>query len=81
MSKAEFYLPDGTWQCTKDHVTEPCGMCNECRRISVLNSMRDMVDMLTGTGIHVDHTREQIGRCVYCSCGARVQGRLAGRRP
>lgn len=36
-----------------------------------------MIDVLTGEGAHAGHTREQVGRCVYCSCGARVQGRMA----
>lgn len=40
-----------------------------------------LVDVLRGTGAHADHTRTQVGRCVYCSCGARVLGRLSPRGP
>lgn len=32
-----------------------------------------MQDVLEGTGKHKGHTVRQIGRCVYCSCGDRVQ--------
>lgn len=32
--------------------------------------------VLEGTGEHADHDRRQVGRCVFCSCGARVQGRM-----
>ncbi|HEX3539627.1 MAG TPA: hypothetical protein VHT75_04210 [Acidimicrobiales bacterium] len=28
--KSEFYTEDGTWCCTTDHVTEPCGDCAGC---------------------------------------------------
>jgi hypothetical protein len=31
--------------------------------------------VLDGTGAHAEHERRQIGRCVHCSCGTRVQGR------
>ena len=37
----------------------------------------DLMDVLAGTGRHADHSREQIGRCVHCSCGTRIQGRMA----
>lgn len=38
--------------------------------------LAEMVATLAGTGRHADHVRTQVGRCVHCSCGARVQGRL-----
>jgi hypothetical protein len=41
-----------------------------------MGHLADMTDMLYGQGRHATHTREQVGRCVYCSCGIRVQGRL-----
>lgn len=34
-------------------------------------------EVITGTGDHAEHTREQVGRCVYCSCGTRAQGRMS----
>lgn len=39
-----------------------------------------MADLMNSTGVHEGHELEQVGRCVYCSCGQRVQGRapLAG---
>lgn len=37
-------------------------------------------EVLTGTGAHAEHKQQQIGRCVYCSCGKRVQGRRGRRR-
>jgi hypothetical protein len=40
----------------------------------------DLYEVLTGTGKHADHEREQIGRCVFCSCGTRVQGRMEASR-
>jgi hypothetical protein len=35
--------------------------------------VQDLADMVAGKGRHADHQREQIGRCLYCSCGLRVQ--------
>lgn len=40
----------------------------------------DMAAMMQGTGQHEDHEQHQVGRCVVCSCGMRVQGRLEARR-
>lgn len=39
-------------------------------------ALGDLYEVLTGSGAHADHTREQVGSCVHCSCGTRVQGRL-----
>jgi len=41
----------------------------------------DLLEVLTGIGRHADHDRQQAGRCVVCSCGMRVQGRLETRKP
>lgn len=30
-------LPDGTWSCVKDGVTEPCGECGGCRSVQAEN--------------------------------------------
>jgi len=38
--------------------------------------LHDMADMLDGVGRHATHTQRQLGRCVVCDCGTRVQGRL-----
>lgn len=38
--------------------------------------IQDLNDMLNGRGRHEGHARKQVGRCVYCSCGVRAQGRL-----
>lgn len=35
--------------------------------------LADLQDVLDGTGRHAGHDRRLIGRCVWCSCGARVQ--------
>ena len=43
----------------------------------VAELMRQMHDVLDGTGDHADHERKQAGRCVFCSCGARVNGRMS----
>lgn len=42
----------------------------------LLQSLQQMSDVLRGAGEHAAHDREQIGRCVFCSCGARVQGEM-----
>lgn len=39
-------------------------------------AIQNLQDIRTGSGSHAKHKQRQIGRCVYCSCGARVQGRL-----
>jgi hypothetical protein len=43
---------------------------------TLAEQLQDLANMLTGIGRHADHTRRQAGRCVVCSCGVRVQGRL-----
>lgn len=39
-------------------------------------AVQDLNDMLNGEGVHKGHKRRQVGRCVYCECGVRAQGRL-----
>lgn len=39
-------------------------------------ALAELVGVLDGTGAHAEHERKQVGKCVYCSCGARVQGRM-----
>lgn len=45
-------------------------------RATLAEQLKDLANMLAGIGRHADHTRSQAGRCVVCSCGVRVQGRL-----
>jgi hypothetical protein len=47
--------------------------------MSVSAQVRDMADVLTGTGRHADHERRQQGRCVVCECSVRVQGQMVTR--
>lgn len=42
----------------------------------VTDYIQDLSDMLDGIGRHAGHIRTQVGRCVHCDCGARVQGRM-----
>lgn len=44
------------------------------RAEEIIAALQDMHDVLTGAGEHAAHERRQLGACVYCSCGARVQG-------
>lgn len=37
---APYRLPDGTWSCTRNHVTRPCGNCDGCRYIASVNAAR-----------------------------------------
>lgn len=39
--------------------------------------LQNAYDVLDGKGKHAEHEQKQVGRCVHCSCGARVQGRMA----
>jgi hypothetical protein len=39
--------------------------------------IQDLNDVINGEGRHTEHFREQIGRCVHCSCGRRAQGRMS----
>jgi hypothetical protein len=32
------YRPDGTWSCTRDGVTRPCGDCDGCRQVQAQNA-------------------------------------------
>ena len=50
-------------------------LSDEARR-SAAAWMNDAYEVVQGSGAHADHTQQQIGRCVYCSCGERVQGQL-----
>ncbi len=38
--------------------------------------LKAMDDFLESKGDHEGHTLKQVGRCIYCSCGKRVQGKL-----
>ena len=38
--------------------------------------LADVEEMFNHTGRHEGHTLGQVGRCVFCSCGKRVQGTL-----
>lgn len=38
--------------------------------------LNDLDDMINSSGAHEGHTLNQVGRCVYCSCGKRFQGRI-----
>lgn len=51
----------------------------EIRESVVVAQLQDMGDMLHGRGAHEDHEQRQVRRCVYCSCGLRVQGELPKR--
>lgn len=42
-------------------------------------ALTQIAEVLTRTGAHAEHQQEQVGPCVYCSCGARVQGRKKAR--
>ena len=35
---ADSYRPDGTWSCTRDHRTTPCGDCDGCRYVQGANA-------------------------------------------
>ncbi|GAB3437372.1 hypothetical protein [Actinophytocola sediminis] len=47
--------------------------------LSISEQLQDMANVLSGTGRHADHDRRQLGRCVVCECGVRVQGTMAAR--
>ena len=38
--------------------------------------LTELDDVFEHKGKHEGHTLSQVGRCVYCSCGFRYQGRL-----
>ncbi len=35
---APFYRSDGSWSCTEDHRTAPCGECGACRQVAAENA-------------------------------------------
>ena len=39
----------------------------------VTDYVNDLYEMIAHTGRHADHDQEQVGRCLYCSCGKRAQ--------
>ena len=38
-----FYRPDGTWECTTDGVSTPCGHCDGCRGVEAGERARTTV--------------------------------------
>lgn len=36
-----FYRLDGSWSCTKDGVTRPCGDCDGCHQVAAENRNRE----------------------------------------
>ena len=47
---------------------------------AVKDWLAELGEVCEGTGRHEGHTLEQVGRCVYCSCGYRYQGSLPAKR-
>lgn len=37
---AASYRIDGTWSCTADHATHPCGQCQPCKQIAAAPDIR-----------------------------------------
>lgn len=68
---ARGWLDSHPWQPPK-----PVYEMTREERADILAKLADLVSVLDGSGPHVGHTRQQIGRCVHCSCGTRVQGRI-----
>lgn len=51
------------------------------QQTALANFLAEFDEVATGSGRHEGHTLEQVGRCVYCSCGFRYQGTiLKGRQ-
>lgn len=59
-----------------DRSTRSNGKASEPTVEQAAAALADLAGVLDGTGAHAEHERKQVGRCVYCSCGARVQGRM-----
>jgi hypothetical protein len=51
MAADEFRRPDGTWSCTRDHVTQPCGNCDGCRQVAAENRMLGDLENWQPTGL------------------------------
>ena len=43
---------------------------------AVTDWVNELNDVIEHKGKHDGHTLRQVGRCVYCSCGYRYQGKL-----
>jgi len=58
IEQAAYRLPDGTWKCVKDGVTEPCGDCVGCRSVAAENALRGdwqaRIEVLTRYALHGD---------------------------
>ena len=57
-------------------ITEP-GTRQQAWLDAVTAEVNDLHSILLGIGAHAEHKRRQVGRCVYCSCGKRAQGRMS----
>lgn len=42
---------------------------------AVADFLGELVEVTESTGRHEGHSLSQVGRCVYCTCGFRYQGR------
>jgi hypothetical protein len=51
MGADEFRRPDGTWSCTRDHVTQPCGDCDGCRTVAAENRLLGDLENWHPTGV------------------------------
>lgn len=76
---------DGDFGCKFESVIQGITPCADCPLMpepkrdlvkELEKHLIDLADVLRGTGAHAEHERRQVGRCVICSCGIRVQGRM-----
>ena len=49
-------------------------------RAAVADWLAELREVTESSGRHEGHSLEQVGRCVYCSCGYRYQGTLPQKR-
>ena len=45
-------------------------------RDAAISALVDRAEMIASCGRHEGHALSRAGRCVYCSCGSRYQGRM-----
>jgi len=50
-------------------------------RDEAVRALTAIANLVNSAGPHEGHTLRQVGRCVYCSCGQRFQGRLPDAKP
>jgi hypothetical protein len=67
------------WSSSPGKVAEMSELTPRIGDVVAERLLEDIEAVLTGTGVHADHERCQVGNCVRCSCRAIYVGEMVPR--